>query len=175
RVADHAIVAVEAVEHHIERGLSPRDATLQAMHEVSGPVVAIALILAAVFIPTAFIPGITGRMYQQFAVTIAVSVVLSAFNALTLSPALAALLRRPAWSPLAAFFRAFDRPPARAPSGCVAPSALLARKALVALALLAVIAAAAGWLGARLPGSFVPEEDQGYLSVNVQLPAAASV
>ena len=94
-VVDDAIVVVEAVEHHIEEGLSPRDATLKAMSEVSGPVVAIALILAAVFLPTAFIPGITGLLYQQFAVTIAVSVILSAFNALTLSPALSALLLRP--------------------------------------------------------------------------------
>ena len=85
-VVDDAIVVVEAVEHHIEKGLPPREATLKAMEEVSGPVVAIALILVAVFVPTAFIPGITGRMYQQFAVTIAVSVLLSAFNALTLSP-----------------------------------------------------------------------------------------
>ena len=94
-VVDDAIVVVEAVEHHIEHGLSPRDATLKAMYEVSGPVIAIALILTAVFLPTAFIPGITGRLYQQFAVTIAVSVMLSAFNALTLSPALASLLLRP--------------------------------------------------------------------------------
>src|SRR5512138_641281 len=94
-VVDDAIVVVEAVEHHIEHGLSPKDASLKAMEEVSGPVVAIAIILAAVFIPTAFIPGITGQLYQQFAVTIAVSVVISAFNALTLSPALSALLLRP--------------------------------------------------------------------------------
>src|SRR5207249_7717277 len=94
-VVDAAIVVVEAVEHHIERGLSPRDAAFTAMQQVSGPVVAIALVLAAVFVPTAFVPGITGRMYQQFAITIAVSVVISAFNALTLSPALSALLLRP--------------------------------------------------------------------------------
>src|SRR5881628_2616096 len=94
-VVDDAIVVVEAVEQHIEQGLSPRDAALKAMDEVSGPVVGIAIIMAAVFIPTAFIPGITGRMYQQFAVTIAVSVLISAFNALTLSPALSALLLRP--------------------------------------------------------------------------------
>ena len=111
-VVDDAIVVVEAVEHHIEQGLSPRDATFKAMEEVSGPVVAIALILVAVFVPTAFIPGITGRLYQQFAVTIAVSVIISAFNALTLSPALAALLLRPrkeARGPLGAFFRWFNR------------------------------------------------------------------
>ncbi len=94
-VVDDAIVVVEAVERHIEEGLAPNEATFKAMEEVSGPVVAIALILAAVFVPTAFIPGITGRLYQQFAVTIAVSVVISAFNALTLSPALSALLLRP--------------------------------------------------------------------------------
>ncbi len=94
-VVDDAIVVVEAVEHHIEHGLSPHDATVKAMEEVSGPVIAIALILAAVFIPTAFVPGITGQLYKQFAVTIAVSVLFSAFNALTLSPALSALLLKP--------------------------------------------------------------------------------
>src|SRR5712671_2223706 len=94
-VVDDAIVVVEAVEHHIEEGMSPKDATLQAMKEISGPVIGIALVLSSVFIPTAFIPGITGRLYQQFAVTIAISVALSAFNALTLSPALASLLLRP--------------------------------------------------------------------------------
>ena len=91
-MVDDAIVVVEAVERHIEEGMTPRDAALQAMREVSGPVIAIALILTAVFIPTIFIPGITGRLYQQFAVTIAISVIFSAFNALSLSPALAALL-----------------------------------------------------------------------------------
>ena len=94
-VVDDAIVVVEAVEHHIEEGMTPRDATFKAMEEVSGPVVAIAIILAAVFIPTAFIPGITGRLYQQFALTIAISVIISAFNALSLSPALCAILLRP--------------------------------------------------------------------------------
>src|SRR5438309_1765267 len=106
-VVDDAIVVVEAVEHHIEEGMSPREATFKAMEEVSAPVIAVALILAAVFLPTAFIPGITGRLYQQFAVTIAVSVVLSAINALSLSPALAALLLRPrraARGPLGLFF-----------------------------------------------------------------------
>src|SRR5262249_2989953 len=94
-VVDDAIVVVEAVQHHIEEGMAPKEATLKAMEEVSGPVVAIAIILSAVFLPTVFIPGITGRLYQQFAVTIAISVLLSAFNALTLSPALSALLLRP--------------------------------------------------------------------------------
>src|SRR2546421_5137231 len=111
-VVDDAIVLVEAVEQHIEQGLSPRDATLKAMDEVSGPVIGIAIIMAAVFIPTAFIPGITGRMYQQFAVTVAISVLLSAFNALTLSPALSALLLRPRREmrgPLGVVFRGFHR------------------------------------------------------------------
>src|SRR5205814_1658273 len=94
-VVDDAIVVVEAVERHIEDGMSPKDASLRAMEEISGPVVGIALVLSAVFIPTAFIPGITGRLYQQFAITIAISVLISAFNALSLSPALAALLLRP--------------------------------------------------------------------------------
>src|SRR5213079_2408651 len=111
-VVDDAIVVVEAVEHHIEEGMSPYDATVKAMSEVSGPVIAIGLVLAAVFVPTAFIPGITGRLYQQFAITIAISVIISAFNALSLSPALAALLLRPKTDrrgPLAKFFGWFNR------------------------------------------------------------------
>src|SRR6202041_3445240 len=121
-VVDDAIVVVEAVEHHIEHGMTPHDATIKAMEEVSGPVVAIALILGAVFVPTAFIPGITGRLYQQFAVTIAVSVAFSAFNALTLSPALAAMLLRPkkeSRGPLGAFFRWFNRVFGRVTDGYV--------------------------------------------------------
>jgi hypothetical protein len=112
-VVDDAIVVVEAVEHHIEHGMSPKEASLKAMEEVTGPVIGIALVLSAVFIPTAFIPGITGRLYQQFAVTIAVSVIISAFNALTLSPALSALLLRPKKQnprgPLAYFFKKFNQ------------------------------------------------------------------
>src|SRR5258708_26011068 len=111
-VVDDAIVVVEAVERHIEDGLSPKAAAIKAMEEISGPVIGIALVLSAVFVPTAFIPGITGPLYQQFAVTIAFSVILSAFNALTLSPALAALLLRPkasAAGPLTAFFAWFNR------------------------------------------------------------------
>src|SRR5512138_3792781 len=121
-VVDDAIVVVEAVEHHIEHGMSPKEATFKAMEEVSGPVIAIAIILAAVFVPTAFIPGITGRLYQQFAVTIAVSVVISAFNALTLSPALSALLLKPkkeSRGPLGLFFDWFNRGFGRATDGYV--------------------------------------------------------
>jgi HAE1 family hydrophobic/amphiphilic exporter-1 len=177
-VVDDAIVVVEAVEHHIEHGLSPKDATLKAMSEVSGPVVAIALILTAVFLPTAFIPGITGRLYQQFAVTIAVSVLLSAFNALTLSPALSALLlrpKKPARGPLGAFFRWFNDVFGRATDGYVHWCGVLIRKSARAMLLLAGVAVLAGMLGARLPGGFLPEEDQGYLYLAVQLPNAASL
>ena len=177
-VVDDAIVVVEAVERHIEEGLSPRDATLKAMSEVSAPVIAIALILAAVFIPTAFIPGITGRLYQQFAVTIAVSVVISAFNALTLSPALAAMLLRPrtaARGPLGRFFGWFNRVFGRATEGYVNWCHVLIRKSARAMLMLAVLAVLAVLVGSRLPGGFLPEEDQGYLYLNVQLPNAASL
>jgi HAE1 family hydrophobic/amphiphilic exporter-1 len=177
-VVDDAIVVVEAVEHHIENGLSPRDAAFKAMEQVSGPVVAIALILSAVFIPTAFIPGITGRLYQQFAVTIAVSVILSAFNALSLSPALSALLLRPrkeARGPLGAFFRWFNRVFGRATEGYVNWSHHLIRQWGLGLLLLLGLAIAAGLFGSRLPSSFLPNEDQGYFYMNVQLPDAASL
>jgi multidrug efflux pump len=177
-VVDDAIVVVEAVEQHIERGLSPREAALKAMDEVSGPVVGIAIIMAAVFIPTAFIPGITGRMYQQFAVTIAVSVLISAFNALTLSPALSALLLRPrreTRGPLGSFFRAFNRVFERVMGGYLVGSRVLIRKAGFAILLLLGAAAVSGLIGLRLPGGFVPEEDQGYVFANVQLPMAASL
>ena len=177
-VVDDAIVVVEAVEHHIEQGLSPRDAAFKAMEEVSGPVVGVALVLAAVFIPTAFIPGITGRMYQQFAVTIAVSVIISAFNALTLSPALSALLLRPKREmrgPLGVFFRGFNRLFARATDGYVGACGRLIRKSLFSMVLLLVVTVFAGLIGSRLPGGFVPDEDQGYLYLNVQLPLAASL
>jgi HAE1 family hydrophobic/amphiphilic exporter-1 len=177
-VVDDAIVVVEAVERHIEEGLSPRDAAYKAMEEVSGPVVAIALILAAVFIPTAFIPGITGRLYQQFAVTIAISVIFSAFNALSLSPALSALLLRPrkkSRGPLGKFFGWFNRMFSRVTEGYVGFSAVLIRKAFLSLAFLALVAVAAVFIGKKLPGSFLPTEDQGYLFVALQLPDASSL
>ncbi len=177
-VVDDAIVVVEAVEHHIEEGLSPKDATLKAMEEVSGPVTAIALILAAVFIPTAFIPGITGRLYQQFAVTIAISVLFSAFNALTLSPALSALLLRPkkkSRGPLGIFFGWFNRLFGRATDGYVHASSVLIHKSIFGMLLLVVVAAAAFLLGGRIPSSFLPQEDQGYLYAGIQLPDASSL
>ena len=177
-VVDDAIVVVEAVEHHIEEGLSPKEATIKAMEEISGPVVGIALVLSAVFVPTAFIPGITGRLYQQFAVTIAVSVLISAFNALTLSPALAALLLRPRQKSsgmLRKFFDWFNRIFARATDGYVRMAGALIRKSAVALVLLITCGGLAAYFGAKLPSSFLPDEDQGYLYMNLQLPPGASL
>ena len=177
-VVDDAIVVVEAVEHHIEHGLSPRDASYRAMEQVSSPVIAIALILAAVFIPTAFIPGITGRLYQQFAVTIAVSVIFSAFNALTLSPALCALLLKPkkeSRGPLGRFFAWFNRVFRRTTNGYVRGSGLLIRKSGFALVFLLLVAVGAVLLGKRIPTSFLPTEDQGYAFAALQLPEAASL
>jgi hydrophobic/amphiphilic exporter-1 (mainly G- bacteria), HAE1 family len=177
-VVDDAIVVVEAVEHHIEHGMTPHDATVRAMEEVGGPVIAIALILGAVFIPTAFIPGITGRLYQQFAVTIAVSVAFSAFNALTLSPALSAMLLRPrkeSRGPLGAFFRWFNKVFGRATDGYVGLCRHLIHKAGFAFILMFVFIVAAGFFGKKIPGSFLPDEDQGYVYVGLQLPNASSL
>src|SRR5438477_5297283 len=177
-VVDDAIVVVEAVERHIEDGMSPKDAALRAMEEISGPVVGIALVLSAVFVPTAFIPGITGRLYQQFAVTIAISVLLSAFNALTLSPALAALLLRPRTQSrglLRRFFDWFNRVFERATEGYVRWSAALIRKTAVVVMLLVGFGLAGGFFANRVPSSFLPDEDQGYAFVNMQLPNGASM
>ncbi len=177
-VVDDAIVVVEAVERHIEEGLSPKQAALQAMREISSPVIGIALVLSAVFVPTAFIPGITGRLYQQFAVTIAISVVLSAFNALTLSPALAALLLKPkkeSHGLLRRFFDWFNRIFGRATNGYIRWSGTLMRKSGVALLMLVVFGAAAALIGKRVPSSFLPDEDQGYIFLHLQLPNAASL
>ncbi len=177
-VVDDAIVVVEAVEHHIEQGMTPHDATVRAMEEVSGPVIAIALILAAVFIPTAFVPGITGQLYQQFAVTIAVSVIFSAFNALTLSPALSAMLLRPrkeSRGPLGLFFGWFNRVFGRATDGYVGACKHLIHKAGFAFVLLGLLTLAAGFFGKKIPGSFLPDEDQGYVFAGLQLPDAASL
>ncbi|MGC2618640.1 MAG: multidrug efflux RND transporter permease subunit [Acidobacteriaceae bacterium] len=179
-VVDDAIIVVEAVERLIDDGMTPRDAAVRAMEEVGGPVVAIALILAAVFIPTAAIPGITGRLYQQFAITIAISVLISAFNALTLSPALAALLlkpkdheRRP--GPLQRFYAGFNRIFGRTTDKYVSTSGVLIHKSGVTMLVLGAIAVLAIFMGSRLPTGFLPQEDQGYLFVAMQLPDAASL
>ena len=177
-VVDDAIVVVEAVERHIEEGMAPREAALKAMEEISGPLVGIALVLSAVFVPTAFVPGITGRLYQQFAVTIAISVIISAFNALTLSPALSALLLRPrkkGRGPLGKFFGWFNRIFGRATEGYVRWSEVLIRKSVIALAILVAFGLAAFFFSNRVPTSFLPDEDFGYLYVNMQLPNAASL
>ena len=177
-VVDDAIVVVEGVERHIEEGLSPKEAARKAMEELSGPVVGIALVLSAVFVPTAFIPGITGKLYQQFAVTIAISVLLSAFNALTLSPALAALLlrpKKPSSGPLRRFFDGFNRVFDRATEGYVKWSAVLIKKSVVVIVLLAGFAVAGGFFAHLVPTSFLPDEDQGYAYVSLQLPNGASL
>jgi HAE1 family hydrophobic/amphiphilic exporter-1 len=177
-VVDDAIVVVEAVEHHIEQGMSPREATLQAMREVSGPVVAIALILAAVFIPVGVMSGIQGRLNQQFALTIAVSVLISAFNALSLSPALAALLLRPRDKKrgfVGRLLSRFDRGLERATGGYVKLSHRLIRKPLLSLTILLAFIGTSSLLGQKLPSSFLPQEDYGYFLLNVQLPPAASL
>jgi len=177
-VVDDAIVVVEAVERHIEEGMSPRDATLQAMREVSGVVIGVALVLSAVFVPTAFLPGITGRLYQQFALTIAISVIFSAFNALSLSPALSAMLLRPrkkTRGPVGWFFDRFNRVFGKATHGYVNWSRLAIRKTFLSFGLLAVLAVGAGLFGSKLPSGFLPEEDQGYIYLALQLPDAASL
>ena len=177
-VVDDAIVVVEAVERHIEEGMTAREATLQAMREVSAPVIGIALVLSAVFIPTAFLPGITGRLYQQFALTIAISVIFSAFNALSLSPALSALLLRPrkkTRGPLGWFYDRFNRVFGTATRGYVNWSRAAIRKAVLSFALLLVLAIGAGFFGKRLPSGFLPEEDQGYVFLALQLPDASSL
>jgi HAE1 family hydrophobic/amphiphilic exporter-1 len=178
-VVDDAIVVVEAVMHHIEHGKSPRDATIQAMKEVSGPVVGIALILSAVFIPVAFLGGLTGRMYQQFALTIAISVLLSAFNALSLSPALAAMFLKPkkegAPGLLGRLFGGFNKGFDKVTSGYVGVAGHLVRHAWITIVIVGGVVAGAALFGSRLPTGFVPDEDQGIFGVNVQLPAAASL
>ena len=176
-VVDDAIVVVEGVQRHVEDGMSPKDAARKAMDELSGPVIGIALVLSSVFVPTAFIPGITGRLYQQFAVTIAISVVLSAFNALTLSPALSGLLlrkKRDSHGLLQRFFNWFNRVFERATEGYVSWSGALIRKGALVLVLLLACGLAGVVIGKRVPSSFLPDEDQGYLYVSMQLPNAAS-
>ena len=177
-VVDDAIVVVEAVERHLQEGLPPKEAALKAMKEITGPVVGVALVLASVFVPTVFIPGITGRLYQQFAVTIAVSVILSAFNALTLSPALCALLlrRREKGGRLAGkFFARFDYLFERATETYVRISKKFVRRNGITLILLLLFGLLAFAFGKKIPSSFLPDEDQGFFYVNLQLPNAASL
>ncbi|MGN6646285.1 MAG: efflux RND transporter permease subunit [Cytophaga sp.] len=179
-VVDDAIVVVEAVIHNMEHGLNPKEATIKAMSEISGPVIAIALILTAVFIPVAFIPGISGSLYQQFAVTIAISVLFSAFNALTLSPALAGLILKPKdpnkkKNILDKFFEKFNKVFDAITSKYVGVVGLLARKAFRSLIITGIIGVLIYVVYKRIPGGFVPGEDQGYYLINIQLPDGSSL
>ena len=177
-VVDDAIVIVEGIQRHIEEGLRPKDAARKAMDELTGPVVGIALVLSAVFVPTVFIPGITGRLYQQFALTIAISVIVSAFNALSLSPALGGLLLRPrkqTHGPLARFFGWFNRVFNRGTNFYLRMSGGLIRKSALAVLALAGFTVAGVFFARVLPSSFLPDEDQGYMYIQMQLPEASSV
>jgi HAE1 family hydrophobic/amphiphilic exporter-1 len=177
-VVDDAIVVVEAVMHHIEHGKSPKEATQQAMKEVSAPVVGIALILSAVFIPVAFVGGLTGQMYMQFALTIAISVLLSAFSALSLSPALSAMLLRPAKPSkglLQKLFGGFNMGFDKVTGGYVSISRVLVRRSFLTIVIVCVVVVGAGFFGKLVPAGFIPDEDQGIFGVAVQLPPGASL
>ncbi len=177
-VVDDPIVVVEAVEHHIANGLSPKEATLKTMREVTGPIVGTSLALIAVFMPTVFIPGITGQLYKQFAVTVGVSVMISTFNSLSLSPALAVLLLRPkvrGTGPVQKFYDGFNRVFGRANERYVGFCAILIRKSVISMVFLGVLALAAGGLGKGIPMGFLPDEDQGYLYAGIQLPNVSSL
>jgi HAE1 family hydrophobic/amphiphilic exporter-1 len=177
-VVDDAIVVVEAVIHHLEHGLSPKEATYKAMAEVSGPVIGIALILSAVFVPVALLGGLVGSMYRQFALTIAISVLLSAFNALSLTPALCAMMLKepkPMRGPIGVFFRGFNKVFDVTTNGYVHVSRLLIRKAVLTIVIIGVVVLGAGLFAKAIPAGFIPDEDQGIMGVNVQLPPGASL
>jgi len=174
-VVDDAIVVVEATVAKMEQGLDSHAAAIAAMNEVSGPVVATTLVLLAVFVPAAFLPGITGEMNRQFALTIAVSTVFSSINALTMSPALAALILRPPSAEKNVFFRGFDRFFEKFENGYMSIVGVMIRRVAVMMALAVGIAGFTGWQFGRVPTGFLPIEDQGYLMINVQLPDAASL
>ncbi len=175
-VVDDAIVVVEAVIHHLEHGLSPKEATIKAMSEVTAPVIGIALILSAVFVPVALLGGLVGSMYKQFALTIAISVLLSAFNALTLTPALCAMLLKepkPMRGPLGVFFKGFNKVFDVATSGYVSGARVLVRKGIITILIIGVVIVGALFFGSKLPAGFLPDEDQGIMGVAVQLPAGS--
>jgi HAE1 family hydrophobic/amphiphilic exporter-1 len=177
-VVDDAIVVVEAVIHHLEHGLTPKEATIKAMAEVSAPVIGIALILSAVFVPVALLGGLVGSMYKQFALTIAISVLLSAFNALSLTPALCAMLLKapkPRRGPLGAFFRGFNKVFDVTTNGYVHVSRLLVRRGLITVGIVGVVVLGAVLFARAIPAGFIPDEDQGIFGVNVQLPPGASL
>ncbi len=177
-VVDDAIVVVEAVIHHLEHGKGPKEATIKAMEEVSAPVIGIALILSAVFVPVALLGGLVGSMYKQFALTIAISVLLSAFNALSLTPALCAILLkppRPMRGPLGVFFRGFNKVFDVTTTGYVSTSRLLVRRGILTIGIVAVVVVGAGLFARVIPAGFIPDEDQGIFGINVQLPPGASL
>ena len=177
-VVDDAIVVVEAVIHHLEHGMEPKEATIKAMEEVQQPVIGIALILSAVFIPVALLGGLVGSMYKQFALTIAISVLLSAFNALSLTPALCAMLLkkpRPMRGPLGIFFRGFNKVFDVSTKGYVSTARLLIRHGIITIVIVAAVSVGAGLFAKALPAGFLPDEDQGLLGVNLQLPPGASL
>jgi HAE1 family hydrophobic/amphiphilic exporter-1 len=177
-VVDDAIVVVEAVIHHLEHGLPPKEATYKAMAEVSGPVIGIALILSAVFVPVALLAGLVGSMYRQFALTIAISVLLSAFNALSLTPALCAMMLKepkPMRGPIGAFFRGFNKVFDVTTNGYVHVSRLLIRRSVLTIVIIGVVVLGAGLFARAIPAGFIPDEDQGIMGVNVQLPPGASL
>ncbi|MGD1973678.1 MAG: multidrug efflux RND transporter permease subunit [Desulfobacterales bacterium] len=174
-VVDDAIVVVEATATHIENGLKAKEAAIKAMSEVSGPVVATTLVLLAVFVPSAFLPGITGQMYRQFALTIAISTIFSSINALTLSPALAALLLRPPKERKNAFFRGFDAVFRKTENGYAAVVKTFVRRTAIMLLMFLGLLGLTGWQFTRLPTGFLPIEDQGYIMASIQLPDAASL
>ncbi len=177
-VVDDAIVVVEAVQVNIEKGMDPRKATSAAMREVTGPIIATTLVMIAVFIPVAAMSGITGSLYQQFAITIAVSVVFSSVNALSLTPALCSLLMKAPTEtkgPLGAFFSKFNTLFDRGTESYGKATAGVAKKLSRGVVYLLIAAAVAGLFGKLVPGGFLPEEDQGYFFVNIQLPNAASL
>ncbi|SCX44664.1 multidrug efflux RND transporter permease subunit [Nitrosospira sp. Nsp1] len=174
-VVDDAIVVVENVERHMTKGgLSPRDAAKKAMDEVTGPVVAIVLVLAAVFVPVAFLGGITGELYKQFAITIALSVAISGFVALTLSPALCALVLKPGHDSANKFWNIFNRSFDWLQSRYVGTVGMILKRSLIALAIFGTLIIVILGLFKTIPGSFLPEEDQGYFITIVQLPEGAS-
>ncbi len=175
-VVDDAIVIVEGVSHHIERGLTPHDAAIKAMDELFGPVVGITLVLMSVFIPAAFLPGLTGQMYAQFALVIAATALISAINAATLKPTQCALWLRMPVPPEKRnfFFRGFNRGYQPVENGYARLIGFMARHSSLMVIVALVVAGVGGWGIARLPTSFIPVEDQGYVLVAAQLPDGAA-
>ncbi|TWU30197.1 efflux RND transporter permease subunit [Bythopirellula polymerisocia] len=174
-VVDDAIVVVESTAANIDKGMTSKEAALAAMEEITGPVIATTLVLLAVFVPTAFMGGITGQLYRQFSLTISAAVVISSINALTMSPALCAILMRPAPEKRNFLFRAFNNVFERIASVYGAVGVSIVRRLAVSLMVFGGLVALTGWGFSRLPTGFLPTEDQGYAFVNVQLPDAAAI